>query len=146
MSASHVGREQTIEVNGKKYRFGRLKREDWAEFHQWAEKLLPPLLDILAASIEKFPLEIQRLMASESVAMVNEPIERRTSSLIDTPSGWAKLVELLLRENHPDITDEEAWDVSIEIKGQMWDIIAKAEGKIEGKEQGKEQEPVAGEK
>lgn len=138
MSADHVGREQTITVDGKAYRLGRLRRKEWREFHEWGRSLLPNVLEVLAGSIEKYPANLQPLMASEAVQMVNEPIERRTSSLLDTPSGWAKLVELLLREHHPDITEDDAWDVSVEIKAQMMDIIAKAEGKTEGKGEGEE--------
>ncbi len=138
MPAEHVGREQTITVNGKAYRLGRLRRKEWREFHEWAKELLPNVLEVLATQIEKYPANLQPLMASEAVQMVNEPIERRTSSLIDTPSGWAKLVYLMLQEHHPGVTDEEAWDVSIAIKQEMWDVISKAEGKVEGKAEGKE--------
>lgn len=144
MSASHVGREQTITVCGKVYRLGRLQRKEWREFHEWAVQLLPNVLETLAQSIEKYPAELQRLMASEAVAMVNEPVERRTNALIDTASGWAKIVELLLREHHPDITEEEAWDVAMEMKSQMWDVIAKAEGRAEGNPQGGDQGVAAG--
>lgn len=139
MSAEHVGREQTITVNGKAYRLGRLRRKEWREFHEWGKQLLPNVLEVLAEQIEKYPASLQPIMASEAVQMVNEPVERRTSSLIDTPSGWAKLVELMLQEHHPDITDDEVWDVSVTIKQEMWDIISKAEGKVEGKAEGKDQ-------
>lgn len=133
MSASHVGREQTITVNGKAYRLGRLRRKEWREFHEWALSCLPNVLEILAGQIEKYPANLQPLMASEAVQMVNEPIERRTSALVDTPNGWAKLVHILLQEHHPGISEDEAWDVSVEMKSQMLDIITKAEGKQEGK-------------
>lgn len=136
--SNHVGREQTITVGEKAYRLSRLRRLEWNEFHKWAEKLLPNVLEILAAQIEKYPANLQPLMASQAVELVNEPVERRTNVLIDTPSGWAKLVELLLREHHPDITEDEAWDVATEIKAEMWDIIHRAEGQTEGKAQGKE--------
>lgn len=138
MSASHVGSEQTITVGGQTYRLGRLRRKEWREFHDWAAPMLPNVLEILAGQIEKYPAALQPVMASEAVQMVNEPIERRTNALLDTPSGWAKMVELLLREHHPDVTEDDAWDVAIEIKSQMLDIITKAEGKVEGKEEGKE--------
>lgn len=138
MSASHVGREQIITVGGKEYKLSRLRRKEWREWHEWAVQLLPNLLEVLAASIEKYPANLQPLMASEAVQMVNVPVERRTAELMDTPSGWAKLVGLLLRENHPGITDDEAWDVAAEMQSQMWDILAKAEGKPEGKVQGGE--------
>lgn len=79
-------------------------------------------------------------MASHAVELVNEPIERRTSVLIDTPSGWAKIVHLLLQENHPDVSEDEAWDVAVAIKQEMWDVIARAEGRAEGKAAGGEPE------
>lgn len=142
MSASHVGSEQTITVGGTSYRLGRLRRKEWRAFHDWAVDLLPDILGKLAETIEKFPAHLQPVMASEAVQLVNEPIERRTNALLDTPSGWAKLVHLLLQEHQPQITDDEAWDVAIAIKQEMWDVISKAEGKLEGKASGKEASSV----
>lgn len=133
-----------ISVNGQDYRLGRLRRKEWSAFHDWAATLLPNVLEILAAQIEKYPANLQPLMASEAVQMVNEPIERRTHSLLDTPSGWAKMVYLLLQEHHPSVTDDEAWDVATEIKKQMWDVITRAEGRAEGKEEGEDRATVPG--
>lgn len=129
---NHVGREQIINVGGKDYKLSRLRRKEWSAFHAWAEALLPNVLDVLASNIEKYPANLQPIMASEAVQLVNEPIERRTSVLIDTPSGWAKIVHLLLQENHLDVTEDEAWDVAVAIKQEMWDVIARAEGRAEG--------------
>lgn len=143
---NHVGREQTINVNGQAYKLGRLRRREWRIFHEWAEKLLPNVLEVLAGQIENYPANLQPVMASHAVELANEPVERKTASLIDTPSGWAKLVELMLQEHHPNITEDEAWDIAVEIKTQMWDIIAKAEGRAEGNRQGKEADTVAGQK
>lgn len=143
--SDHVGREQTITVNGIAYRLGRLRRKEWSEFHNWAVSLLPNVLEILAGQIEKYPADLQRAMASQAVELVNEPIERRTQALLDTPSGWAKLMELLLREHQPSITEDEAWDVAVELKASMWDVIAKAEGKTEGKSEGEDRAAPHGE-
>lgn len=142
--SSHVGSEQTITVGEKRYKLSRLRRKEWTAFNSWAVQVLPNVLEILAAQIEKYPSSIQPLMASEAVQLVNEPVERRVASLVDTPSGWAKLVHLLLQEHHPDATDDEAWDVATAIKQELWDVIAKAEGRAEGKEEGGDQATVPG--
>lgn len=123
-------------MGDKVYKLSRLRRKEWREWHEWAAPLLPNVLEVLAASIEKYPAELQRVMASQAVELANEPIERRTASLVETMSGWAKLIEILLREHQPGITDDEAWDVAAEMQSQMWDILAKAQGKSEGKVEG----------
>jgi len=140
---NHVGREQIISVGGKDYRLSRLRRSEWRAFHEWCEPLLPNLLDVVATSIEKYPASVQPTMAARAVELVNEPMERRTNALIDTPSGWAKLVHLLLQEHQPGITEDEAWDVAAEIKQEMLDILTRAEGKTEGKAEGEEGETPA---
>lgn len=137
--SNHVGREQTITVGEKTYRLSRLRRSEWRQFHEWCEPLLPNLLDVVAGSIEKYPANVQLVMASRAVELANEPLERRTNGLIDTPSGWAKLVHLLLQEYQPGITEDEAWDVAAAIKQEMFDILTRAEGKTEGKVEGEEQ-------
>jgi hypothetical protein len=113
-----TGQEQSIEVNGKTYILSRLTRAIMSEFVQWAKSQLPNVLDVISERIDKFPKDLQELMVKEAVKNSRMQLDFYSDEiqlLMNSPDGLTKMTELLLRKHHPDIQEDEAWEVAMQI-------------------------------
>ena len=129
---SFCGRECEAEALGQRWRFGRWTLrvlDDWTE---WARTQLPNPIDEAAAAIERMEADEEKrkitdpkLLARRNKIkdeLVTAAIRQASSylafsapevqSLLNSPRGGAHLVRELLKGNHPDITEEKAFDLA----------------------------------
>lgn len=116
------GIETDIEIGGKKFTLSRFSYEHQIEFLDWANKELGDPVENIAKIYKLFP------EAHIQTALVNKAIEdakiKRTMdspevwALQKTPQGSAKLMVMLLRKHHSELTpaqiDELVWRCNLE--------------------------------
>ena len=128
---SFCGRECEAEALGQRWRFSRWTLrvlDDWTE---WARTILPNPIDECAAAIlrmesdeEKCKISDPKIIARRNKIkdeLVTAAIRQASSylatsspevkSLLNSPRGAAHLLLLLLKPNHPEVTEEKAFDI-----------------------------------
>lgn len=107
---NHIGRETTVEVNGKKYRLSRFTRKILRSFLDWANVELGNPLDAIKDRLAGFPPHLQEMIVKDALEQarlrrsVNSP---EVQSLLATPQGSMKLLSLLFQQHHPELTDAD---------------------------------------
>lgn len=129
-----LGKEQTVTVDGKAWKLGRLELSIVNDFRDWIAERLP---DPLAIG-EKF---FAMLPPDEQLARVRQAEQQKLDlacftlksplavEYMSREAGIAKLGQLLLRKHQPNVTEAEAFDVFFALQDQMGELLAKAEGK-----------------
>lgn len=118
---NYIGKEQTITVSGKQYKLCRLTRSIMREFAEWAKALIPNPLDVVAEKLpqfDKYP-HLQEIMVKDAVAKsktygdFNSP---EVQAVMNSMDGQIKMTTLLLKPNHPDITEDEAFQIAMQFQ------------------------------
>lgn len=118
MAQNYVGKEQTIVVDGKSYKLSRLTRATMKEFAEWAKSLIPNPLDVVAERLDQFAKypHLQEVMVKDAVARsktfgdFNSP---EVQSIMSSMDGQIKMVSMLLKPNHPELTEDEVFDIAL---------------------------------
>lgn len=110
----NIGREQELEVNGERYRLSRCTISVLRDFRDWAASRLPDPLEIVKKQLEGFPPHLQELMVKEALERANRVKDfasPEVQALLHSFEGMLHLLGLLLRPNHPTLTDQEIFDL-----------------------------------
>ncbi len=135
---NHIGRKVTFEVGGKRYTLSRYTRRVLSRVVEWAASRLPHPLDAIKNRLDGFPAHLQERIvdaaidSSKSWGSINNP---EIQAKMNTEEGVIKQFQLLLQEHHPDITEDEVFDLIIaceEEHGQQFiaDRLAETHGKL----------------
>lgn len=115
--ATHVGRETTVEALGRTWRVGRWSRSVWEEFLAWARPRIPDPLEIASRHLDRFPPHMQEMLvrhacdrAADYLGASSPQVQQCLTSL----EGSVHLLYLLLRRNHPEVTEDMAMDIAVE--------------------------------
>jgi hypothetical protein len=134
--AEHVGREQTFDALGRTYTLGRWTRAVWRGFVAWAKDQLPdPRVSagvFLAECLSRIPddstperLLIVKLAIDKATGFVGMD-SPEVAGLLNTMDGGVKLLELLLKQHHPDVTEDDAYEIYTAVGGAKIDAMAQA--------------------
>lgn len=119
MSAvTHIGKEKEIKALGKDWKLARWTREVWDQWLEWAKTRIPDPLERIRPSIEQWPERVQDLLverAMEKATTVLTMGSPEVQGLMDSLEGLSYLFYLLLRKNHPDVTEDEALAIVLEV-------------------------------
>jgi hypothetical protein len=108
-----------VEVGGKRYRFSPLSIRQNAALRVWARSV----------PFERFREQIKLLgdVTKEERAQLfaracaDSEDEKKIAAIVDGQEGIAKAFELMLRANHPDLTDAEVSALfTVEIEARVW--------------------------
>ncbi len=110
------GKEGSLTVNGKSYRFSRLTTEIEEKFLDWANKKLGNPVEklIKEKTLEGFPPHLQELLLQDAINkrdLRNHPQSPEIQQLKTTPAGSRKLFALMLEKYQPDLTEEEVGEL-----------------------------------
>lgn len=131
----NTGLETTIHALGQSWTISRLELRITRDFRDWIKT---QITDPLAIG-EKF---FAMLPAEEQIARVKEAeaIKRDLQSFslncdlakqfMATEEGAAKFLQLLLKQHHPEVTEEQAFSIAMEAGPQLEKAIAAAQGKM----------------
>ncbi len=122
----HVGREQTVEALGRTWKFGRWDRGVWADLFKFARQVLPNPVEVAFQAIEHLPAEpTNPALRAAMEAVVSKALDKAASyisvaspemrSLLASVEGNAHLVWLLVRKHHPEVTEDEAYELFISL-------------------------------
>jgi hypothetical protein len=151
----HLGAEAKVQAFGQTWILARWTVSIWNDFLDWAKGKMPdPFagLDRVAAMIPAdashahpvgvaFNQALQR--AQERAAVMLSLQSPEVSELLQDPRGAARIAWLLLRKNHPDITEDMAFAIVDEIGPEkMREAFEIAQGKLPPPV-GNEQAPAA---
>jgi len=138
--AQHIGREATIEgVCGRAWKLPRLTRGITVKFEEWAGAQLANPIKAAREEVEALAVravEIKRdkslddetraeLLAANlrqreqiteaAIERSQVPMSARANALLNTQAGATHMLYLLLKVHQPDVTEEQAFDVLMEI-------------------------------
>lgn len=114
----HIGREQVLEIAGRKWKLSRWERRIWWELLQWARPQIPDPVETIAKHLDKLPDKLasyavdKALAASRTFLSVNSP---EVDSLLESLEGMVKVLHLLLLEHQPSITEDEAYCLAMHV-------------------------------
>ena len=109
-----IAKPASFELNNKVYTLSRFTRKHSDAFVEWAKKVLPNPVDEVIARIDKLPLEIQIRMSSMLTKMLSCKMTidcPECAALFYSMDGQYKIMMLLLQANHPELTDDQAWEI-----------------------------------
>lgn len=149
MQQSFCGKECEVQALGQTWRFGRWTLGVLDEWTDWARGQLPNPIDEAVKVIERMELDEQerkitnqRLLLTRNKIkdeLVNAAMRRASSylafnspevqSLMNSPRGAARLVKLLLKTNHPDVSEEQALDLVMALGEDLQRIMLVTAGK-----------------
>lgn len=115
MSQKYIGKETAVEVNGKTYTLSRMTRKILNEWLEWAEPQLVNPLDVVKGHLDGFTKEQQDLIIKEALKAARQRRDvtsPEVQGFMSTPAGMTHLVQLLLKDHHPDVTEDEAFEVA----------------------------------
>lgn len=129
----HIGREQDVQALGKTWKLARWERRVWWDLLAWARLKIPDPVDLIAGKLALMPEPIAKhavdaaLRASRTFLSINSA---EVQSLLASLEGSVYTVWLLLREHQPNVTEDEAYKVVLDIgKDNLPGIFAIALGK-----------------
>lgn len=145
--ASHIGREAEFQALGRTWRAGRATRAVWDAFLAWARPRIPDPLEVGRKALALYPegqhAAIVRLAMEEAQAYLSigsPQVMRALGSL----EGMGHMLWLLLRPNHPGITEDEAFDIVMDLGLEKFRQTLEATGgKVPAAAEGKGQAPGA---
>src|SRR5262245_43027442 len=112
MAAEHIGREQEIQALGRTWRLSRFTRALWAQFLEWARKVIPNPLDVIKPHLKDFTVEQQNLLVEKAGERALNHLQENgkdTQALLNSADGAAYLLYLLLQQHHPEATLDDAF-------------------------------------
>jgi hypothetical protein len=114
---TYIGKETTVTIGGKKYTLSRLTRSVMREFAEWVHAHTPDPLAMAAQYINEFPEDLQKLLIQQAWndtkgRMDVEGPEVRPA--MNTIEGSTKLLQLLLQKHHPELTEDQVFDLALE--------------------------------
>jgi|SRR5580698_7569620 hypothetical protein len=115
-----LGREQTIVVDGKTWRLGRLDVEVLHGFRDWVKEQVGNPFDDLRQTKEFQTPEEYEADRKEAIATFKQlkgftfecPLSLKYRGTVE---GGVKIVELLLKRNHPEATSADALALTVEL-------------------------------
>lgn len=128
MLATHVGREQTIEACGRVWRVSRWTRAVWAEWLAWARSVLPDPVEVALKHLDTIPPDLRdswvRMALDRKLTFLSlgSP-EVRT--LLTSLEGTVRVLWILLKKYQPDATEDDAFDVAMELGQAELDALVK---------------------
>lgn len=156
----HVGRAQQITALGQQWTIGRWDRAVWAEMFDFARGILPNPVTEAFAALDRLPLIADpgkdapeaekkayatRSTRQEHAAefLVRSALDKASSylsvgspemqSLLGSIEGASHLLWLLLRKAHSDVTQDQAYEILMEVGQQKAEeLFGKAAGKAPG--------------
>lgn len=132
MIATHVGREQTIEVDGRVWRVSRWTRAVWNEYLTWARGVLPDPVEVALKHLDHVPEKLQAAwvrMALDKKTCYLSVSSPEVQSLLASLEGTVHLLWLLLKPYQPEVTLDDAFEVAMRIGEQELDkILTRAAG------------------
>lgn len=114
MSKQWVGQEQTVKVGEKVYTLSKADASVREEFLEWARPRIADPIDAILGKLEKMKPKAASLFTREALQQARARYDFASPEIqqvAQTEAGIVKMISLLLRKHHPDITDEEALDV-----------------------------------
>lgn len=134
---SHVGRPQTVEALGQTWTLARWDRRVWAEFLEWAKTKLPEPRKTAAEFLAMLPEGPDRQAVAETI--VTKALDESTShlsvgspkvtQLLTSIEGGVYLLYLLLKRNHPEATEDTAYDLFTAVGPDVaQDLMGKCSG------------------
>jgi hypothetical protein len=147
MSASHVGRETTVEAMGRTWRVQRVERAVWSALLEWAKPRIPDPLAVAERMLARLPAEHHKeivrlgMEASAEYLSIGSPQVMRCVSSVE---GMTHLMYLLLQKHQPGTTEDEAFAIIMEIgQDRMRGVVKEAGGTVPPAAEGKGQAPAA---
>lgn len=133
--AFQLGREISVEADGKVWRLPRLEYEIVLAFRDWiAEREGDPFADVKelaatldAATVNEMVREAKEIKKQLQAFSIGSPLAKR---YLTTEIGATELFYLLLRQHQPDVARAQAMRVVVELaqsKG-IADVLAKLQG------------------
>jgi hypothetical protein len=118
---TYIGKETTVTIGGKQYTLARLTRSVIREFAEWVYGHTPDPLAMAAKYINEFPEDLQKLLIQQAWndtkgRMDIEGPEVREA--MNTIEGSTKLLQLLLHKHHPELTEDQVFDLAMEHFGE----------------------------
>lgn len=134
---NHVGRPQQVIALGQTWTLSRWDRRTWAEFLDWAKTQLPDPRKTAAEFLAMLPhddpsresIVAKALDEANTHLSISSP---RVKALLESSAGVTRLVYLLLKPNHPEITEETAYDI-VTTADNLNDVLTKCAGVAPGK-------------
>jgi len=123
---SYIGQQQTITIGGKAYTLSRLTLEIRKQFAEWVQSHIPDPLETVAKHLEKFPKDVQNLLATEAWKASQRRLDidgPEVQAALETEEGNTKLTQLLLQKHHPEITEAEAYDLALQLRIEQFEKI-----------------------
>lgn len=118
-----------------KWRVSRLGLRVIREFKDWVTDKLPDPMGLGEQYFKLLPPE-EQLARLKQAEYQNDALRNFTmkgalaQEYLNTEEGAAKFAQLMLKKHHPNITEEDAFDIFQEAKADIENIIAEAEGKV----------------
>jgi hypothetical protein len=134
-----LGRSVTHTVGGKKYVFSRLKRWIVLAFRDWIKEQIGDPFAVAARFQDHLPDETVKQMVKDGEKIKEQfesfsigcPLSQR---FLATEIGLGQLAYFMLQEMHPDITEDQAFDVVTELGlAAVAATVQKAAGEPPGK-------------
>lgn len=116
--AAHVGREQGFEALGRQWRLGRQTRAVWWEFLEWARGQIPDPITEAKRAVEGMSESVVVKIVSKALddkRIFLSVASPEVKALLNSLEGGVYLLTLLLKINHPEITEDLAFDISLEV-------------------------------
>lgn len=143
---NHIGRDVKFTVGSFDYTISRFTRGVLNSFLEWADKILPHPLDALKGKLEGFPKDIQEMLvrdAIDSTRLRRSVTNPEVNRLMNSEQGAFKILHLLLAKHHPDLSEDDVWDIYMECAREHGDEfllkkIAQAQGELEVADTGTE--------
>jgi hypothetical protein len=111
---SKLPQETSVTIGGNTYRLSKFTIPLYQEFVAWAKAQLPDPWDGLHERIKGLSQEIQKYIIDKAEARaasrgtLNDP---EVNALANSIPGVKKMLSLLFRKHHPNLSDEQIVDI-----------------------------------
>lgn len=144
--SEHVGRESSLPALGKTWRVGRWTRAIWDGFVEWAKPRIKDPLEVAQKHLDRFPPGLQSIMvqhalelSSGHLALNGGPVQ----GLLATLDGSAYLLYLLLKQHHPEMTEDLAFEIAMDVdEKELKRVFDRSAGKVPPSAQGNASAPA----
>lgn len=115
--ATHVGVEQEFTALGKSWRIARWDRAAWRKILAWVATVLPDPRKAAAEFMAMLPPDSEqqkRELVAQALDEYQEhlsPTSPRVQAVLDSLDGGIKVLEILLKQYQPDVTEDVAYDL-----------------------------------
>lgn len=144
-TASHVGKETTINALGKTWRVAKAGRWAWTEFFKWAATVLPDPVKVARDAVQDLVIQAGKIIRKEIHAdlaegdriallqgnermqqqLTSEALDKKASylsmgskevgSLLNSIDGGSQMLCIVLKRNHPEMDIDLAYEIVQEI-------------------------------